>query len=109
MAKNKLHVKKGDNVVIITGKDKGKKGKVLQAFPKDLRVIVEGVNIMKRHTRPTQKMPQGGIIEREAALHVSNVMPFCTKCSEGVRISKKELADGKMVRSCHQCGEVFDK
>ncbi|MFZ5942540.1 MAG: 50S ribosomal protein L24 [Bacillota bacterium] len=109
MAKNKLHVKKGDNVVVIAGKDKGKKGKVLQAFPDESRVIIEGINIMKKHTRPTQKMPQGGIVEREAPVHVSNVMPFCSKCSEGVRISKKELGDGKRVRTCHQCGEVFDK
>ncbi|MDK2823769.1 MAG: large subunit ribosomal protein [Clostridia bacterium] len=109
MAKNKLHVRKGDNVVVIAGKDKGKKGKVLQAFPSDLRVIVEGVNIIKKHSRPTQKMPQGGIVEREAPIHVSNVMPFCPKCGEGVRIRKKELTDGKRVRSCHQCGEVLDK
>ncbi|NLW25466.1 MAG: 50S ribosomal protein L24 [Clostridia bacterium] len=109
MAKNKLHVKKGDNVVVIAGKDKGKKGKVLQAFPSESRVIIEGVNIIKRHTRPTQKMPQGGIIEREAPVHVSNVMPFCSKCGKGVRITKKELADGRKVRSCHRCGEVFDK
>ena len=109
MAKNKLHVKKGDNVVVIAGKDKGKKGKGLQAFPSESRVIIEGVNIIKRHTRPTQKMPQGGIIEREAPVHVSNVMPFCSKCGKGVRITKKELADGRKVRSCHRCGEVFDK
>jgi len=109
VAKNKLHVKKGDNVVVIAGKDKGKKGKVLQAFPSESRVIIEGVNIIKRHTRPTQKMPQGGIIEREAPVHVSNVMPFCSKCGKGVRITKKELADGRKVRSCHRCGEVFDK
>jgi len=109
VAKNKLHVKKGDNVVVIAGKDKGKKGKVLQAFPSESRVIIEGVNIIKRHTRPTQKMPQGGIIEREAPIHVSNVMPFCSKCGKGVRITKKELADGRKVRSCHRCGEVFDK
>jgi len=109
VAKNKLHVKKGDNVVIVAGKDKGKKGKVLQAFPQESRVIVEGVNIIKKHSRPTQKLPQGGIIEREAPLHVSNVMPFCAKCGKGVRISKKELTDGKMVRTCSQCGEVFDK
>lgn len=109
MAKNKLHVKKGDTVVVVAGKDRGKKGKILQAMPAKSRVIVEGANVIKKHTRPTQKMPQGGIVEKEAPMHVSNVMPFCPKCGKGVRISKKELADGKKVRSCHQCGEVFDK
>lgn len=106
---NKLHVKKGDTVVVTAGKDKGKKGKVLQALPRDTRVIVEGVNVVKRHSRPTQKMPQGGIIEKEAPIHASNVMPFCAKCGKGVRISHQELADGNKVRKCAKCGEVFDK
>lgn len=109
MAKNKLHVKKGDTVVVIAGKDKGKKGKILQAMPSESRVIVEGVNVIKRHTRPTQKLPQGGIIEKEAPVHVSNVMPFCARCDKGVRVSNKILADGKKVRQCVKCGEVFDK
>ena len=104
-----MHIKKGDTVIVIAGKDKGKKGKVLQAMPAGSRVIVEGVNVIKKHTRPTQKMPQGGIVEKEAAVHVSNVMPFCAKCGKGVRVSKKELTDGKKVRNCYQCGEVFDK
>ena len=109
MSNNRLHVKKGDTVVVIAGKDRGKKGKILQSMPAKSRVIVEGINMIKKHTRPTQKMPQGGIVEKEAPLHASNVMPFCPKCGKGVRISKKELADGKKVRTCYQCGEVFDK
>lgn len=105
----KMHVKKGDSVVVTAGKDKGKKGSILQAIPKDAKVIVEGVNVVKKHTKPSKANPQGGIMEREAAVHASNVMPFCTKCNKGVRISKKILADGKKVRSCVKCGEVFDK
>lgn len=109
MAKVKLHVKKGDMVQVITGKDAGKKGKILSADPEKSRIIVEGVNIVKRHTRPTQGRPQGGIIEKEAAIASSNVMIYCSKCKEPVRINKKFLADGKKIRVCNQCGEEFDK
>ena len=105
----KLHVRKGDSVVITAGKDKGKKGSILQAIPKEGKVIVEGVNVIKRHSKPNKANPQGGIIEREAPVAASNAMPFCTKCNKGVRISKKILADGKKVRTCAICGEVFDK
>jgi large subunit ribosomal protein L24 len=105
----KLHVRKGDSVVITAGKDKGKKGNVLQAMPKEGKVIVEGVNVIKRHSKPNKANPQGGIIEREAAVHVSNAMPYCSKCGKGVRIAKKVLSDGTKVRSCAKCGEVFDK
>jgi len=105
----KLHVKKGDTVVVTAGKSKGKKGNILQAMPKAGKVIVEGVNIIKRHSKPDKANPQGGIIEREAAIHASNAMPYCTKCGKGVRITKKVLADGKKVRSCAKCGESFDK
>ena len=76
----KMNVKKGDEVIVIAGKDKGKTGKVIQVIPSQDKVVVEGVAIVKRHTKPTQKMPQGGIIEKEAAIHVSNVMPFCSTC-----------------------------
>lgn len=105
----KLHVKKGDTVVINAGKSKGKKGKILSAMPKDGKIIVEGVNLIKKHSKPDQANPQGGIIEREAAIHASNAMPYCTKCGKGVRITKTILADGKKVRSCAKCGELFDK
>lgn len=106
---SKVHVKRGDTVLVITGKDAGKKGKVLTVMPSRKRVIVEGVNVIKRHTKPTQKMPQGGIIEREAAISSSNVMLFCNKCNNPTRIARKFLDDGKKVRVCKKCGEVLDK
>lgn len=105
----KMHVRKGDEVVIIAGKDKGKRGKILQVLPKEGRVIVEGVNMIKRHTRPTQANPQGGIVEREAPLHSSNVMPYDAKAGQGVRVRKQVLNDGKKVRVSQKTGEVFDK
>ena len=105
----KLHVKKGDSVVVTAGKDKGKKGKVLQAMPKDGKVMIEGVNMVKKHAKPTKANPQGGIMEREAPINASNAMPFCSKCGKGVRIAKRILSDGKKVRMCVKCEEVFDK
>lgn len=107
-AKKKLHVKKGDMVQVITGKDAGKKGKILSVDTAKGRVIVEGVNIIKKHTKPTQSNPQGGIIEKEAAIDTSNVMIYCSKCKAPVRINKQILADGKKVRICNKCGEQFD-
>ncbi|WP_406677314.1 50S ribosomal protein L24 [Moorella sp. ACPs] len=104
----KVHVKKGDLVMVITGKDAGKKGKVLSVDRAKGRVIVEGVNIVKRHTRPTPKMPQGGIIEKEAPVASSNVMLFCSKCNRPTRIGKQFLADGTKTRVCKKCGEVID-
>ncbi len=107
--KPKVHVKKGDTVQVISGKDAGKKGKILSVEPAKSRVVVEGINIIKRHTRPTRTNPQGGIMEREAPMHSSNVMIYCSKCKEPVRINKKILADGKKIRVCNKCGEEFDK
>ena len=109
MTTPKLHVKKGDNVMVIAGKDKGKKGKVLKVFPKDNFVVVEGVNIVHRHTKPTQQLPQGGIIENEGKIHASNVQMICPRCNSTARISKKFLEDGKKVRYCKKCGEIVDK
>lgn len=105
---SKVHVKKGDTVLVITGKDAGHKGKVLRVLPKEQRVIVEKANIVKRHTRPTRSMPQGGIVEKEAPIHSSNVMLLCSKCSQPTRVGKKVLGDGKRVRVCKRCGEVLD-
>ena len=103
-----MHVKKGDTVVVISGKDKGKKGKVLQAFPKDSRVIVEGVNMATKHQKPNQQMQQGGIIHREAPIHVSNVMIFDKKAGQGVRVGQKVLNNGEKVRVSKKTGEVLD-
>ncbi|MHB8918858.1 MAG: 50S ribosomal protein L24 [Desulfocucumaceae bacterium] len=103
----KVHVRKGDTVLVTTGKDKGKKGKVVSVNPDKGRVIIDGVNIIKRHTKPTQKMPQGGIMEKPAPVDSSNVMLFCTKCNSPTRISKKILEDGKKVRVCKECGEIL--
>jgi len=105
----KVHVKKGDTVMVITGKSAGKKGKVLEVIPGDQRVIVEGANIVKRHTKPSKKVPQGGIMEKEAPIAASNVMIYCNRCHKPVRIGKKILDNGNKVRICRKCGEVLDK
>ncbi len=107
--KAKVHVKKGDMVQVISGKDAGKKGKILNVDPGKGKIIVEGVNIMKRHTRASNNNPQGGIIEKEAAIDSSNAMIYCSKCKGPVRINKKLLADGQKIRVCNKCGEEFDK
>lgn len=99
------HVKKGDTVVVITGKDKGKKGKVLQVIPKQDRVIVEGVNMVTKHQKPTPQVQQGGMIHQESAIHISNVMPFDAKAGKGVRVGYKTLENGKKVRISKATGE----
>ena len=98
----KLNVKKGDTVLVLSGKDKGKQGKVIMAMPKKGKVVVEGVNKVKRHTKPNQKAPQGGILVKEAPLHACKVMVVCPSCG-----AHKEV-NGKMVRVCKKCGEVLD-
>jgi len=103
------HIKKDDFVKIIAGKDRGKQGKVLRVFPQEGRLTVERVNMIKRHTRPTRQMQQGGIIEREGKLHISNVMLICSKCERGVRVGHRVLEDKKKVRICRRCGELLDK
>ena len=105
----KMHVKKGDIVMVIAGKDAGKKGKVIMADKKNGRVMVEKANIISRHTKPTNASPQGGIIKKEAAMDSSNVMLYCNKCAAPVRVKKNELPDGKKIRVCTKCGENFDK
>lgn len=106
---NKLHVKKGDTVVILSGKDKGKRGKIIEALPKKAKIVVEGVNKVKRHAKPTQKTPQGGILVKEAAMHSSKAMLVCPECDKPTRIRKSALASGKLARTCKQCGEIIDK
>ena len=102
-----MKVMKNDNVLVISGNYKGKKGKVLKVFPRDRRVIVEGVNFIKRHTKPTQKNPQGGIVEKEAPVHVSNLMVVCPKCDTPSRLGRKILEDGSKVRICRSCREML--
>ena len=100
---------KGDTVLVVGGEDRGKTGKVLDVLTEKDRVLVEGVNFMKRHTRPSQRNPQGGIVEREAPIHVSNAMLYCGKCGRGTRVRHRLLADGSKVRACAHCGEVIEK
>ncbi|MPQ27183.1 50S ribosomal protein L24 [Bacillus paralicheniformis] len=102
-----MHVKKGDKVMVISGKDKGKQGVILAAFPKKDRVIVEGVNMVKKHAKPTQANPQGGILNQEAPIHVSNVMPLDPKTGEVTRVGYK-VENGKKVRIAKKSGQVLD-
>lgn len=104
----KLHVKKGDKVMVLSGKDKGREGKVIEALPKKGKVVVEGINKVKRHTKPSQTKPQGGIITKEAAIASSKVMLVCPACQKPTRI-KKTLVGENYVRTCKKCGEVIDK
>ena len=105
----KMQVRSGDKVKVIAGKDKGKEGKVLAVVPSTSRVIVEGVSVAKRHQRPTQQMPQGGIIEKEAPISNSNVMLVCPACGKATRVGHKVLDNGTKVRVCKKCNEVVDK
>jgi large subunit ribosomal protein L24 len=100
------HIRKDDFVEVITGKDKGKRGKVLRVHSDEGRLVVEKIHMIKRHTRPSRLTQQGGIIEREGKIHMSNVMIVCTRCDRPVRVGKKILENGKKVRICRTCGEV---
>lgn len=108
---HKISVKKGDMVQVISGKEKGKQGKVLSVHPKTGRVLVEKVNMVKRHVKPDQKNPQGGILEKEIPLHASKILLFCAKCSKGVRHGVKTSGTGdkaKKTRVCKKCGTGLD-
>jgi large subunit ribosomal protein L24 len=104
----KVELKKDDKVKVIAGKDKGKIGKVLKVHQKKNRVLVENINMIKRHSRPSAQNRQGGIVEREAAIHWSNVMLMCNKCMSPVRIKTQILEDGKKKRVCRKCDEFID-
>ena len=105
----KTKIRKGDLVRVMTGKEKGKEGKVLQILPEKQTVVIEKLNMLKKHTRPNQNNPKGGIIEREGKVHLSNVMILCGNCNKPTRTGAKLLPDGKKLRSCKSCGEVLDK
>ncbi len=103
-------LRKNDNVLVIAGKDRGKRGRILKVLPDKNRLIVEGVNLIKRHTKPNPgRQIKGGIVEREASLHASNVQLVCPECSAQTRIGHKVLADGRKVRICRKCEGVVDK
>lgn len=103
-----MKIRKGDTVKVVTGNDRGKTGKVLKTFPESYRVIIEGVNLVKRHTRPSQKNRKGGIVEKESAVHVSNVMLFDNRNNAPARIGYKLLNDGTKVRINKKSGEIIE-
>ena len=103
-----MNIRKNDTVVVIAGKDMGKRGKVRFAYPKQERVLVEGINFIKKHSRARGAVRQAGIIEREASIPGSNVMLLCSKCNHPARVGFRFLADGRKVRFCRSCGEVID-
>ena len=103
-----MKIQKNDNVLIIAGKDRGKKGKVRKAIPDKDKVIVEGFNMIKRHSKTKGKTRQAGIIELEAPIHISNVMIICNKCNKPARVGYRALEDGNKARYCHSCSEIID-
>lgn len=109
MAVTKLHVKKDDTVAILSGKDKGKTGRILKVLPEKGRVVVENINMVKRHTRPNQQNSEGGILEKEATLDISNVQLVCSSCNTAARTGMRTLDDGNKVRYCKKCNEIVDK
>lgn len=109
MAKgSKYHIKKNDTVMVTAGKEKGKTGKVLRIFPKKDRAVVEKVNFIKRHMRPGAHSRQGGIIEKENPINISNLMVVCGKCTDPTRVGRKVLEDGSRVRYCKKCDEIIE-
>jgi large subunit ribosomal protein L24 len=104
-----LRIKKGDQVAVTAGKEKGKNGKVLRTMPEDQRVIVEGLNLVKRATRPSQKNPQGGFITKEGSMHVSNVMVICQSCDRPTRVGHRVTDEGNKIRVCRRCKADIDK
>ena len=103
-----MDIRKNDTVLVISGKDRGKKGRVRFAYPKDGQLLVEGVNFIKKHSKARGTVKQAGIIEREAPINVSNVMLLCAKCDKPARVGSRFLADGRRVRFCRVCDEVID-
>ena len=110
MSRLQTPIRKNDNVVVVTGKDRGKRGRVLKVLPGRNRLVIEGVNFVKRHTRPNpQQNVKGGIVERESSLHASNVQIVCPECGAPTRIGHELLGDGRKVRVCRKCDGAVDK
>jgi large subunit ribosomal protein L24 len=101
-------LRKDDTVMVIAGRERGKTGKVLRVLPAKDRVLIERVNLVKRHTKPRGVQQPGGIVEREASIHLSNVLPICGRCNKPTRIGRRRLDDGAAVRICRRCGEQLD-
>jgi large subunit ribosomal protein L24 len=104
---NKIHVRKKDTVMVISGKDKGKIGEVLEVMPKNGKVLIKGVNVVTKHQKPNRANMQGGIVTMEAPIYSSKVMLYCKNCKSVTRIAHKVLEDGTKVRVCKKCGETF--
>ncbi len=109
MSVARFHIKKNDLVMVVSGKEKGKSGRILRVLPEKEKVIIEKINFIKRHARPHGKQRQGGILEKEAPLHMSNVMLLCAKCNKPVRVGHQIVEGDKKARYCRKCGEIFDK
>ena len=103
-----MQIRKNDSVIVIGGKERGKTGKVLRVLPEKDAVVIERLNMVKRHTKPRGPQQPGGIVEKEAAIHASNIMILCDKCNAPVRVGHKTLADGKKIRICRGCNEALD-
>jgi large subunit ribosomal protein L24 len=103
-----VQVRKNDSVMVITGKERGKTGKVLRVLPEKDALIIERINLVKRHSKPRGPQQPGGIVEKEASIRASNIMIMCDKCNAPVRIGHKQLGDGKKIRICRHCGEALD-
>ncbi len=103
-----MQIRKNDSVMVVAGKERGKTGKVLRVIPEKDQVIIERVNLVKRHTRPRGPQQPGGIVEKEASIRASNIMMMCDKCNAPVRVGRKMLTDGKKIRVCRRCGETLE-
>ena len=103
-----MQIRKNDNVMVVSGKEKGKKGRVIAVYPSTNRLLIEKLNMIKRHTRPTQQLRQGGIVEKESPISVSNVKLVCAKCDKPTTVSRMLQGDGPRVRVCRECNEAID-
>jgi large subunit ribosomal protein L24 len=103
-----MQIRKNDNVMVVTGKEKGKKGRVIAVYPATNRILIEKMNMIKRHTRPNQQLRQGGIVEKESPISASNVKLVCTKCDKPTTVSRQSQGDGPRARVCRECNEAID-